>query len=200
MCSCNSPEINKNASSPSNVSNNHLEYTALRAEIITWIQIEYSLIVAAVTIEMIALGFFKKTDYWALYSAVLLGLLGSVSALVSFARAKINQTSAYLIVFFENAWERRMYDLTVGGGIRLTTSLHKGATFVLFTLLGFAAIAYPYVESTGHDNYPWFGWVALTTSTIWYSVTFTFWWLSYDKKGQVEYWTKEKATHTTGAH
>lgn len=176
-------------------SNRDLEYSALRSEIVTWIQIEYTLIVAAVTIEMVALAFFKGTQYWALYSAVLLGLLGAISALISFARAKINQTSAYLIVFFDNAWESRMYTLTSSGGLRLTTSLHKGATFVLFTLLGLAAIAYPAVNSLEYEQYPWFGWIALTTSSIWYMITFTFWWFSYDKKGQIEYWRKEKSAH-----
>lgn len=144
---------------------------------------------------MIALGFYKSTDYWALYSAVLVGLLGAISGLVSFARAKINQTSAYLIVFHDNSWENRMYYLISDTGYRLTTTLHKACMFVLFLLLGIAAIAYPYANApASSDQYPWFGWIAITVAAIWYFVAFLLWWCSYDKKAEVDYWKKEKAT------
>lgn len=166
-----------------------LEYSALRSEIIAWIQVEYSLTAGAATMTMIALGFFEATAYWPFYSSVLLGLLAAINGLVSFARAKINQTSAYLIVFHDNPWEIYMRDLVQSRKNRITTTLHSICMSGLFLLLGVASVAYPFAQSsTINDAIPLLGWILLSTAIVVYIGAFYAWWCSYDKKGQIKYW------------
>jgi hypothetical protein len=173
------------------------EYNALRAEILTWIQIEYSLIVASATITLLALAFFKEPEHWYFFSSALLAIIGTLIGLTSFARAMIHQASAYLIVFHDEPFEKRMLAHKKTKGIWLTTSLHRMSLFTLYIFLGFCAVGYPLVVAI-KANLPvedsrWFVGISLTVSGTIYVAFLVICATSYRIQPYIDNWERVKA-------
>src|SRR5438309_566862 len=75
-------------------------FNALRAEIVTWIVVEYTMIGAAVGTMGLALTVYKPPAgfAWPYFSASMVILLSCFMGLISFARLKIMMASAYIMV------------------------------------------------------------------------------------------------------
>ncbi len=168
------------------------EYNTLRAEILTWIQVEYTLIAASATVTLVALAFFKEAEHWFLFSSVLLGILATLIGLTSFARAKIMQVSSYLIVFHNEPFEQRMLVHQESKGYRLTTTLHKLSLVSLYILLGVSAVGYPLIlaikANVNVAEARWFVGSILAVAIGLYFTALYCCGLSYQKRPHVDHW------------
>ncbi|MCW5556871.1 MAG: hypothetical protein KIT22_03380 [Verrucomicrobiae bacterium] len=121
------------------------EYTAIRAEIVTWIQVEYTLIVATATVPAVALSLMTGANSgWPWFSALLLFVISFFNYLTSFARAKIMQASAYITAFHSSRtfWEHVItQEMRKSPGIanRLTTI----PLLLFYICVAVAVIVYP---------------------------------------------------------
>jgi hypothetical protein len=183
------------------------EYNALRAEILTWIQVEYTLIGLTAASVSAALGFFKDDTggSWPYFSSALLFVLTCLGCLTAFARAKIMITSAYIIVFHsrETDWEGRMSSIEYDGNRRfrrkgLFTLVHKVSLTVLYSVLAIGSVYYPYsIQKPGEAAIGSYSMALLVLSISAFVFMLVIFFMSYNRKVFVAAW-KELKTAEAG--
>lgn len=168
------------------------EYPALRAEIITWTTIQYSLIAITASTTAISLSIFRVENHWVPFSAAMITIVASLGFLTAHAHAKITLTGAYITVFHSSRtiWDRLITG-KFGNKWTIASISFFPSVFIFYMALYTILFVYPLFKNDSHINHSEYK--LLILPTILYMLMLLTFWRSGNRKPYEKIWRELKA-------